>query len=60
MTLLAPDKFYHFVVSYFLASIDPLLAFFAGIGKEVFDFFGGGTADVFDLLADALGILAAS
>jgi len=59
MTLLTPDKFYHFALSYLLATVDPLLAILAGIGKEIADFFGNGTADALDLLADLLGVLAA-
>lgn len=46
-------------VSYLLAMIDPALAIAAGLGKETFDFLGGGVADVFDLAADAVGILLA-
>jgi hypothetical protein len=59
MNILGVDKFLHFLVSYLIALFDPALAVVAGIGKEVYDAFGGGMADVFDLAADALGILAA-
>lgn len=53
------DKFLHIAVSYLLARIDPALAVAAGLGKEIFDFFGGGVADAMDLVADGLGILLA-
>lgn len=53
------DKLLHFAISYLIATVDPTLALLAGIGKEIFDFLGGGTADLLDLAADALGILAA-
>jgi len=53
------DKLLHIIASYIIARIDPALAVFAGIAKEVYDFFGGGVADVYDLVADALGILLA-
>ena len=59
MNILGIDKLLHFLASYFIAMIDPTLAVVAGVGKEVYDFFGGGMADIFDLAADALGILAA-
>ena len=59
MNILGFDKVLHFVASYLIALIDPGLAVLAGIGKEVLDALGGGMADVFDLAADALGILAA-
>lgn len=53
------DKLLHVIVSYFLARIDPALALAAGLGKEIFDFFGGGVADAMDLVADGLGVLLA-
>lgn len=53
------DKMLHIAVSYLLARIDPALAVAAGLGKEIFDFFGGGVADAMDLVADGLGILLA-
>lgn len=53
------DKLLHIALSYILALIDPGLALAAGLGKEVFDLLGGGVADVFDLAADAVGILLA-
>lgn len=53
------DKILHLTISYLLALVDPALAVAAGLGKEVFDLFGGGVADVLDLLADAVGILLA-
>lgn len=59
MELLGPDKVLHFIVSYLIALVDPALAVLAGVGKEVYDALGGGMADVCDLVADALGILAA-
>jgi hypothetical protein len=59
MNILGFDKVLHFVFSYLIALIDPGLAALAGIGKEVYDSLGGGVADVYDLMADALGIFAA-
>lgn len=59
MNILGFDKVLHFVFSYAIALIDPGLAVLAGVGKEVYDALGGGMADVYDLIADALGILAA-
>jgi hypothetical protein len=59
MELLGFDKLLHFVVSYLIALVDPALAVLAGVGKEVYDALGGGMADVYDLVADGLGILAA-
>lgn len=59
MGLAAPDKVLHITVSYLLALVDPGLAIVAGLGKEIYDFFGGGVADVFDLFANAVGILLA-
>ena len=59
MEIVGFDKLLHVLVSYLLALIDPGLAVAAGLGKEVYDFFGGGVADAFDLLADAVGILLA-
>lgn len=53
------DKILHMAVSYVLAMIDPALAIAAGLGKEAFDFLGGGVADILDLAADAIGILLA-
>ena len=55
----AADKFAHFILSYLIALIDPALAVLAGLGKELHDLLGGGTADLLDLVADALGIAAA-
>ena len=59
MNIVGPDKILHFVISYLIALVDPALAVLAGVGKEIYDFFGGGTADVYDLVADGLGILLA-
>ena len=59
MDIFGFDKVLHFLVSFLLAQIDPALAALAGIGKEIFDAAGGGVADVYDLVADALGIFAA-
>tara|TARA_R110001592_G_scaffold79556_5_gene237686 strand:- start:388 stop:570 length:183 start_codon:yes stop_codon:yes gene_type:complete len=59
MDIFGPDKVLHFVVSFIIALFDPALAVLAGIGKEVYDALGGGVADVYDLVADGLGILAA-
>ena len=55
--MMGMDKVLHFVVSFMLAGWDVGLAAAAGIGKEIYDFFGGGTADIYDLLADGLGIV---
>ncbi len=51
------DKIYHFIGSFLLTFIDPWLAVVAGIGKEVWDAMGNGTAEFADLVADGLGIL---
>lgn len=59
MNIVGSDKILHFVISYLIALVDPALAVLAGVGKEVYDFFGGGMADVYDLVADGLGILLA-
>ena len=59
MEIFGFDKVLHFLVSFFIALFDPALAVLAGVGKEVYDGLGGGTADVFDLVADALGIVTA-
>ncbi len=52
------DKPLHFVLSFLLALIHPVVAAVAGVGKEVFDALTGGFVDGWDLLADALGIVA--
>lgn len=52
------DKVLHFVASFILARIDPVLAVVVGLGKEIWDAMGHGTPSAADLLADALGILA--
>lgn len=59
MEIIGLDKILHIAVSYLLALVDPALAVAAGLGKEIFDLFGGGVADVLDLVADAVGILLA-
>lgn len=59
MNILGPDKLLHFLVSYLIALVEPALAIVAGVGKEIYDALGGGMADVYDLVADGLGILAA-
>ena len=59
MDIIGVDKILHIAISYLLALFDPALAVAAGLGKEVFDLFGGGVADVDDLIADAVGILLA-
>lgn len=59
MGLVGSDKILHFVISYLIALVDPALAVLAGVGKEVYDYFGGGVADIYDLVADGLGILLA-
>ena len=53
------DKFYHFWISFGIAFFKPGLAMLAGVGKEVYDAFSGGAADVWDLAADGLGIISA-
>lgn len=53
------DKLQHFVASFLLALYDPMLAFVAGVGKELYDAARGGVADFGDLVADWLGILVA-
>ncbi len=53
------DKVAHFFFSFLIGQFSPLLAVFAGIGKEIFDVARGGMADAGDLVADALGILLA-
>jgi len=50
------DKLQHFWISFGIAFIFPLLAVFAGAGKEIYDALGGGVADSADLAADFLGI----
>ena len=52
------DKILHFVVSFLLTLIDPVLAYALGVGKELFDAARGGMVDAGDLAADFLGILA--
>jgi hypothetical protein len=59
MEITGLDNILHIAVSYLLALFDPALAVAAGLGKEIFDLFGGGVADVLDLVADAVGILLA-
>lgn len=54
------DKVLHFIFSFVIALHDTGLAAFAGIAKEIADAFGLGTPDVGDLIADLLGILAAT
>lgn len=54
---LAPDKLLHFLVSFIIAVERPVLAFLAGIGKEVYDAASSGMADAGDLVADWAGIL---
>jgi hypothetical protein len=51
------DKVLHFIVSFLLTRIDPVLAIVAGVGKEVWDAMGHGTPDAADLFADGLGII---
>lgn len=57
------DKWYHFIASFAIALIDPVLAVWAGLGKEFWDVLRSGTIDlvdlVGDLIADVLGILLA-
>jgi len=59
MNIVGFDKFLHFAISYLIALVDPTLSFLAGLGKEIYDALGHGTADIFDLAANALGIFAA-
>lgn len=51
------DKLLHFIVSYLMTLVSPVGAFLAGIGKEVYDLFSGGDADILDLFADWAGLL---
>lgn len=51
------DKIYHFIGSFILTFIDPYFAAAVGIGKEIWDALGNGTAELADLVADGLGIL---
>lgn len=57
--MIGTDKWLHFSISFLLALIDPCLALVAGIGKEIADVFGAGVAEIGDLVANGLGILAA-
>jgi len=59
MSPIEPDKIVHFVISFFMALLDPVLALWAGVGKEIYDLLGFGVAELGDLLANWLGILAA-
>jgi len=53
------DKWLHFIVSFLIAQISPLAAFWAGVGKEVYDALSGSFVDPLDLAADAWGIVLA-
>lgn len=53
----APDKLLHFILSFLLACVEPVLALIVGIAKELWDMAFGGVAEWGDLAADALGIL---
>lgn len=53
------DKIQHFIASFAITIIDPWLAVLAGIIKEVSDELRGEMADVYDLLADGIGIVTA-
>ncbi len=54
------DKLLHFLLSYLIALCDPLIALFAGLGKEVWDGLTGlGVASAWDFVADLAGILLA-
>lgn len=55
--MIGEDKILHFLVSFVIGLVSPLLSVAAGIGKEVYDALGGGVADAGDLLADGLGVL---
>jgi len=50
------DKILHFLFSFAIALFDPIVSFMAGIGKECYDAVSGGVADIYDLLADWIGI----
>ena len=52
------DKVLHFMASFLVARVDPVLAGVVGLGKEWWDHLTGGVADGYDLLADGLGIIA--
>ncbi len=51
------DKLLHFVFSFAIAMLDPVLSFIVGIGKEYADGMFGGVADIYDLVADWAGIV---
>ena len=55
IALALPDVVYGFQDQWIGAGVAANI----GIGKEVADYFGEGTADVWDLVADAVGIAAA-
>lgn len=59
LTMTEWDKVAHFLCSFVLGLMSPLLAVAAGIGKEAWDVIQGEGADALDLLADALGVFAA-
>lgn len=54
------DKILHIFVSFMIAQIDYTLAFMFGLGKELWDLAGHGTAEFADLIADWIGILLAA
>lgn len=62
--MIAKDKIQHFIAGLFIALIagcilDPITGMatviFAGVGKEIYDYFGGGTPDTMDLVVTILG-----
>lgn len=54
---LGPDKAMHFLFSFVIALYSPVLSFFAGLGKEVYDALFGTGFDLADMAANTLGIL---
>jgi len=54
---IGPDKAMHFLVSFVIALYDPLLSFFAGLGKEVYDELFGTGFNWGDMVANGMGIL---
>ncbi len=53
------DKVLHYVFSFLIGQVSPVLAYAAGWGKEFYDLATGGFIDVGDLIADGLGVLTA-
>ncbi len=57
--MIETDKLLHFFLSFLIASVTQGLAVLLGLGKELWDLAGNGTAELADLAADAAGILLA-